>query len=828
MSMQTILHASRVRWSALVALFTSLALMLALAPSADAQTTNGWPSYTSDSGNTNQATATGPETPGVKWLRDFAEPHDDDQVDAPEGYDPKWGSQGQGMPVVANDGTLVMRAENEAEGGERSTIGIDPETGAVLWEFEETSTSFRGCEAAVDSQGRVWVEHFGAEEHAYVALDATTGTERARVDAMQNDDELARCGKSQLVIGGAGDAERLLLLGEHEDPDDIVAIDVSQPDGQVVIDWEFRSVRNMNVFHEILGGPRAGTGNSYHMDIVALSDTHAYIPVRTYDDANEGQADAEIVELDLTTGVITNRVDLPEPTPGDDEDPVDHADYDRLHLLLADDTLVAGPRGASIHHLVGYDVSAGLPSSETWLTRLEDRPSTLSAQADNVVFTPGGNGNVHAYSLADGSHAFEAETGTSAQRSRVIVDAADRLFVNNRLSGSARARDISALGADGEAEWWFHEDAVAEQQEVGSVGDLNYGHGNLLLGPIDDDGTLYAASRSASNTAMLAIDDAGDLPTDFRRDPDRSSGDSRWETADELSREFDEADSVVIARGDNFPDALAGAPLAAHLEGPILLSPPSHVLDDTMDEIERLGASEAHLLGGEVALSSTVESQLQSAGLDVTRYAGENRYDTARLIAEAMPDRDHVFVAAGTDFPDAVAVSALGAATATPIVLATESVLPDPTAEVLEDTIDAHIVGGEAVISVTVGDEISSIVGGPVDRMAGPDRWATSADIADHALMMDVDPSTVWIATGADFPDSLAAAPVAGATAAEIGEDAKGVLLLVNGWDLDASGATRDWIADHAANIDRVRAVGGDAVITQDALDAARQLAGID
>ena len=820
--------------AAILALAAAVALAVALAPTAGAQDgESAWPTYTADAGHSRASSAEGPSDPGVNWLRDIGEPQAGDQVDAPEGYSPAWGRRGQGMPVVAPGGVLAMRANNQE--GDRVVIGIDADSGDILWESAEAYTRFRGCEPGVDSQGRVWVEDYSGDDHAVVALDAATGDERVRIDERLDGSDVPTCGKFQMLIGGDGEAERLVLLGDQEDPDDIVAIDTSGDDADVAIAWEADG--DAVGFDEVLGGPRGGTGASYRFDLVAMSDAGLFLGALSEDGED---VTVEIVEFELDgDGSVANRVEIAEPTPdpAEDEEPVDLDDYQRLRMLVADDTLVVGPTGASINHLVAYDVSDGLPASHDWLERIDGGPRAMSAYGGVLITQPGGSGDLQAFSLADGSLAWEGETGTGAEGGTIPVDASGNMYVRTNLSGTTRARDIASLDATGQARWWFHESAVAEALGVDDVDDLSYGHANLLLGPIDDNGTLYAASRSANRDGLLAIDSSGDIPTEFvgaPDDDDRVAGSDRIETSVELSREFSEADTVVLARSDEYPDALAGAPLATALEAPILLTPPTSLDPAVAAEIDRLGASEAVLLGGDAALSQSVESALLAEGLTTERYAGSNRFDTAAQIAEDVPNPgDMAFVVQGQDpdpnrgWPDAVAVSALAAFTETPILLTMTDTLPDDTRDAVIGLQGAEIVGGTAVVSANVENDLEGILGAlAVDRTAGVNRYDTSAQLAHAADELGMDPSTTWLATGGNWPDSLSAAPVVGSTAPTVAEGG-GILLLIDGDDLDASAESRDWIADNAASIDRIRPVGGTAVISSDVVDQAREAAGV-
>ena len=79
---------------------------------------------------------------------------------------------------------------------------------------------------------------------------------------------------------------------------------------------------------------------------------------------------------------------------------------------------------------------------------------------------------------------------------------------------------------------------------------------------------------------------------------------------------------MVIARPDSYADALAGGPLAAALDAPILLARDTDDLDDgVLDEIQGLGADTVIILGGEAAVLPEVEDALEE-GRSVTRIGG--------------------------------------------------------------------------------------------------------------------------------------------------------------------------------------------------------------
>src|SRR5690606_8705218 len=120
----------------------------------------------------------------------------------------------------------------------------------------------------------------------------------------------------------------------------------------------------------------------------------------------------------------------------------------------------------------------------------------------------------------------------------------------------------------------------------------------------------------------------------YRDHVDRVEGQSRYETAVLTSQKgWESSDVVVLARGDEYADALAGVPLAAKYDAPLLLTQSSKLTAETKAEIERLGASKVIVLGGQAAISSYVTGQLVDSVLTVERIAGDNRVDTAVKVA---------------------------------------------------------------------------------------------------------------------------------------------------------------------------------------------------
>lgn len=255
----------------------------------------------------------------------------------------------------------------------------------------------------------------------------------------------------------------------------------------------------------------------------------------------------------------------------------------------------------------------------------------------------------------------------------------------------------------------------------------------------------------------------------------RIAGDDRFATALAASRDgFADSSvaTVVVASGLDYPDALCASGLAGVLDSPVLLVGKGAISNALRDELTRLGATDAFVIGGRSAVSAQTLTSLDSAlSGSATRIAGADRYATARLVARKIielrgttPDR--AYLVSGANFPDALSVAPAAYAEAAPVLFARPTSLPASTASALALVGAPETLIAGCVDSIWLGAD--ALVPG-AKRVAGPDRFATSRAIADWAELEGVlGGSALYMATGWDFPDGLAGAPLAGREASPL------------------------------------------------------------
>ncbi|MEQ8154588.1 MAG: cell wall-binding repeat-containing protein [Clostridiaceae bacterium] len=292
--------------------------------------------------------------------------------------------------------------------------------------------------------------------------------------------------------------------------------------------------------------------------------------------------------------------------------------------------------------------------------------------------------------------------------------------------------------------------------------------------------------------------------------PVRYGGLDRFETAVKVSQGgWSNSDNVILVNGLDFPDAMAGVPLAYIKNAPILLTYATTLPSSTMNEISRLGAKNIYILGGSGVVSDTIASDLTGKGYNVFRYSGADRFETATDAATQVLDSSSsktAVIATAYNYPDALSISPYAAMNKFPILYTEQSILTPTTKNFLaEKGITKVIIPGlYGAVSLSVENELKSM-GITIQRTGGSDRYSTSFNIANtFASSFGND---VIIATGEDFPDALSG----GALAAKKGIP---ILLVYNNYIIPQSEA---YI--HTNETLNLYVVGGTGVISNNLIN---------
>jgi putative cell wall-binding protein/outer membrane protein assembly factor BamB len=765
-----------------------------------------------DSRNSGQAAGPGPDSPGLLWTSELLEHR---QLPADHAL------------ILDSEGHVLVQVRRFPEGGGtvESLVAVDRTDGSIAWELDDIENS---CDVAATDEGVIY-----AQLKARSASNDTPSTDLVGIDAATGElipglrysppetvDEprLAPCwdGLRLLPDGTVILAERLQTGGES------VRAVGRTPDGDAL---EQMWLTRFTEAHNITGRPP-----------VSPDGTAIYVSWTTLD---SDPREPRVSRVDAATGAIETSVSLP-------------GGQFTISNRQADAFLV-DPAGGVVVNTREHQTQ---DPQRAWVTRLdenlhvswqleipEDDPDfpdalgfySMVATGDQLVGWYRGH-RIASLDTATGALNWMLRPGSfSNNESRIVADGQGNTYWSTFGDNYLESAD-----ADGSLRW------VLEQCALGTPGEA------AIVGPIDD-GVLYAARRIpvSGDTDHLVIDafsgDAdipqGDCEGEPEPEPEpepdgaeRISGVNRVETAVRVSQTSfvpdDSADAVVLAVSTNYPDALAGGPLARKVDGPLLLTGRDTLDSRTRTEIERLGARTAYLLGGTAALSNNVESTLQAMGLQTIRLAGANRFDTARLVAQRVPSTT-VYVTEGANanpargWPDAVAVSGLASFEERPILLVTRDQAPPDTLRALQSlgATNVVVVGGEAAVSRAVATRLADYdndgtVEAQVARESGASRFATSVAVARRSVRAGASTEDLWFATGLAFPDALTAGPAAAKSG--------GVLLLVHGQSTSGGREVHTWLEGLSeSEVARAWFVGGTSAISNAVANALAEAAGV-
>lgn len=254
----------------------------------------------------------------------------------------------------------------------------------------------------------------------------------------------------------------------------------------------------------------------------------------------------------------------------------------------------------------------------------------------------------------------------------------------------------------------------------------------LLTRPSDvpTDVMTEIASLGASEVWIVGgvaavTQDAADELTGAGYAVHRIAGINRYETAVAVLRAMEGmspgiAWRVYLARGDDFPDALAVAPLAVAGPSPILLTAPTSLPATVADALDEFAVQEVWAAGGIGAVSDGVLGEVDTLVAYTDRLAGGTRYETAAEIAEfavydGLCSWDLVGIASGADYPDALAGGVAAGANGGVLMLTPPTTLATVTRNALVANADyvmrCDVYGGAGAVTEAVRLQVKAALG---------------------------------------------------------------------------------------------------------------------
>jgi putative cell wall-binding protein len=282
---------------------------------------------------------------------------------------------------------------------------------------------------------------------------------------------------------------------------------------------------------------------------------------------------------------------------------------------------------------------------------------------------------------------------------------------------------------------------------------------------------LAASALAATVIAMVAA--AGAFATGYAPPITRLAGPDRYATSAAVAATYGAPQATVyVASGGGYADALSAAPLAGAQGAPLLLVAPTSVPTVIHAQLVRLQPAHIVVLGGPGVVSDAVFDQLDaltSPAGGATRVFGIDRYGTSAAVLASYPTPGSttpvIYVVAGTDYPDGLSAAALAGHQGAPLALVQQGAIPPLVLTQLQRLKPASVVvlGGPAVVSDAVLSQLGALTtpAGGASRIAGADRYKTSALISQAGYPSLPPADVVYVAAGTGFADALSGAPLA-------------------------------------------------------------------
>ena len=301
-----------------------------------------------------------------------------------------------------------------------------------------------------------------------------------------------------------------------------------------------------------------------------------------------------VQKLDLATGTVVDEVPI-----------LENASCDTGGVVASPDGVVVGADGHGTPYTMFHIADAGNGDGDdlsiAWQTiysrdadvdqsGVENYPTDeLLLTGDTIVFRGAGGGNLWGVDLADGGVTWSSRIGLNS--ANIVADRTGNVYTQSHDWA------VTSVTRDGNPRF-----GISTEDLLGDTSDFSSQW--VAVGP--DGGLFLRGKVDGDDAAFVRV---GTAPSD------RVAGLTRYDTAAQIALgNFREGvDTVFLATGTNFPDALTAGPAAAQLNGLLVLVDPGS-LDASPESRSLLSANAGSIrwlfiAGGTAAVSQDVQDQ---------------------------------------------------------------------------------------------------------------------------------------------------------------------------------------------------------------------------
>ncbi|MDA3936328.1 MAG: cell wall-binding repeat-containing protein, partial [Actinomycetota bacterium] len=342
------------------------------------------------------------------------------------------------------------------------------------------------------------------------------------------------------------------------------------------------------------------------------------------------------------------------------------------------------------------------------------------------------------------------------------------IFVHDRQTGVTERVSVASNGDEGTGASWlpaFSADGRYVAFESGAT--------NLVSGDTNGKYDVFVHDRQTGATERVSVASTSDEGDGYSYESDISA-DGRYVTFESNATDLVSSDTngqpdvFVHDRQTGVTErvsvASSGDQATGSCEDYSVISPDGLYVAFSSDA--------ADLVSGDTnGVSDIFVRNILSVDVSYVPVAGTSRYDTALKTSQAAfadGEADCVVIATGANWPDALGGAALAAAKNGPILLTAPTALTSGITDEIDrlTATEVYILGGTVAVSQEVEDALVAKMGASnVERIWGTSRYETAEEIA-AATIAELEAGagydgTAFVATAANFPDALAASPLA-------------------------------------------------------------------
>ncbi|HCQ5509082.1 TPA: cell wall-binding repeat-containing protein [Clostridioides difficile] len=230
---------------------------------------------------------------------------------------------------------------------------------------------------------------------------------------------------------------------------------------------------------------------------------------------------------------------------------------------------------------------------------------------------------------------------------------------------------------------------------------------------------------------------------------DTIKGNNIYETAGLIADKKSYDTAIMVNMDNSIADGLSASGLAGAVDAPILLAQKNKIPNETKQRLKNV--KKIYIIGKELSISKSVETELKNTGAQVTRLGGDDRIKTSYSVAKevnGIKKVDEVILTnAYKGEADTISAAPVSVGDIAPIVLTDGKSVPFSTSNV-----KTYAVGGSISMSTSLVNKTNA------KRLGGSDRYDTNKKVIKEFYP---DASEFYLSDGYDLVNALTGSTIA-------------------------------------------------------------------